>query len=155
MKVAVLSSVATFSGNIRYVYEDVETAEELTDRTGNAATFAENWSDDCTKVNYAITATEGCMFQGVVTRAGQVNDKHPAVVEELKVPVGFQYLEAYDSHYQIYVPDTVNEDLDFRQRVTEPLVADSDYAQYADQDMDGDGKIDFCVYINRRNRRRA
>lgn len=147
LKVAVLSSVATFSGNIRYVYEDVETAEELTDRTGNAATFAENWSDDCTKVNYAITATEGCMFQGVVTRAGQVNDKHPAVVEELKVPVGFQYLEAYDSHYQIYVPDTVNEDLDFRQRVTEPLVADSDYAQYADQDMDGDGKITGMDYM--------
>lgn len=144
LKVAVLSSVATFSGNVRYVYEDLVSAEELTDKVGTAASFAENWSDDCTKIKYTTSTTPDCTFEGMITRAGQVNDQRPAPVDEIKVPMGFQYLEAYDNHYQIYVSDLVNDDRDFQKRIQMELAT---YAGNEDQDVNGDEKVTIMDYM--------
>lgn len=146
LKVAVLNSVATFSGNIRYVYEDLVTSEELTNRVGTASDFAENWIDDCTKIKYSAASGSNCTFEGEITRAGQVNDQHPSPTEEIKVPMGFQYLEGYDNHYEIYVSDLVNDDRDFQRRIQMEL---AEYAGHEDQDMNDDKKITIMDYMLR------
>lgn len=138
LKVAVISAAATFSGNIRYVYDYVETPAELTDRELTDG-VAENWSDDGTKIVYG---SGDCGFTGTILRAGNIMDRHPMPVDEITQPMGFQYLEAYDSNYEIYVSDLVKTDNDFQERIAQELTGYD-----TTLDTDGDGKVTVYDYL--------
>lgn len=144
LKTSVISAAATFSGNIRYEYEQEDITKELSVQGlygEDDAAFTDKWREDCTQVIYSgITASDGsgaatgnCAGENmIVSRSGTVHDIHPSTnPTEVSAPTGFQYIEDYDNHYKVYVPNTVQEDMDFQKRISKPIEGVS-----YDSDMD-------------------
>lgn len=152
LTVSVISSAATFSGNLRYEYGEEISSSELVSRTVSVSSstpreglsqFEDCWIDDCTDIEYGSCGD----WTGVVTRAGTVYDRHPSSVPtEISAPTGFQYVEDYASHYRIYIPNYVEDDDGFIERVSRQQ--EGDYV--ADLDADGNGiltTMDFLIKL--------
>lgn len=120
LKVPVVTAAATFSGNMRFVYQQGETSEELGHVISTADSFQEGWRQDCT--DFVYQDTEACpIFTGSITRGGNLITQGPVLVSEITVPTGFLYLEQYAKNYEAYVPLGLQGDVDFKKRVMEPL----------------------------------
>ena len=151
LKIPVISSAATFSGNIRYEYVNEAIGQELQSVESNLS-FNQALRDDCTTLVYSFGVTavaqagtadispggEDCLSGNLTcVRAGKVWDVHPSSSpEEISVPTGFQYIEDYCSHYKIFVPNTVRADDSFQKRVNEEIASYN-----SSMDYNKDGKI--------------
>lgn len=145
LKVPVITAAATFSGNMRFVYQQGETTEELGHTTATAGTFEDAWNQDCTDFVYQ---NDGCsVFTGTITRGGNIVTQGPVLVSEITVPTGFQYLEQYARNYEAYVPAGLQEDVDFKKRVMQPLGDGIDDTYIATLDADGDKKITVLDFL--------
>ena len=151
LKIPVISSAATFSGNIRYEYENEAISQEL-QSVESSLSFNNALRDDCTTLVYSFGTTaaagtgvadispggDDCLAGNLTcVRSGTVWDVHPSSSpKEISVPVGFQYIEDYCSHYKTYVPNTVRADMDFQKRVNEEIASYN-----STMDYNKDGKI--------------
>lgn len=151
LKVSVISAAATFSGNIRYEYTDEAISQELQSVESNLS-FNSALRDDCTTLVYSFGNTaepksatadispggESCLSGNLTcVRSGTVWDVHPSSSPtEISVPTGWQYIEDYCSRYKIFVPNTVQSDINFQKRINEEI---SSYN--SEMDYNKDGKI--------------
>lgn len=154
LKIPVISAAATFSGNLRYKYEMSTITNDLMDETGSSASIGGCWDEDCSIIEYAtFTCGEGedaidntC----AVLRAGTITSTQPsAMADEVSAPMGFQYVEDYGNHYQVFVPNQVRVDTDFRKRVyNKQEGADAlDDTRKASYDADGDGEVTVMDFL--------
>lgn len=138
LKIPVIVSAATFSGNVRFEREMQTSSEVLATKKGSQGSFEGNWNENCTQITYANNGCEDFDGKNIVTRSGTITTTQPSSsVKEIKDPTGFAYLQAYEDHYKVYVPNTVSSDLDFQKRVYNEI--EGDYK--TELDMDKDNKI--------------
>ena len=115
IKVPVLKSVASLSGNIKYHYmseEDSQIVEGLEIGTSG------NYRDPMNKIVYGISSTGEELYY---TRVGTVTSTQPMLESEESDPWGFDYIHDYTNNYVTYVPNTIKADLTFEERVSEEL----------------------------------
>lgn len=115
IKVPVLSSVASLSGNIKYEYlegEDAAIEEALEIGTSG------NYREPMNKIVYGHSSTGEELYY---TRVGTVTSTQPMLAGEETDPWGFDYIHDYSNNYVSYVPNTIKRDLTFETRVSEEL----------------------------------
>lgn len=148
LNIAVISSAATFSGNIRYKYQIETTSVELTDCTGTRGSIQDNWADDCTTIEYDSLE---CSSESLsIVRGGTVHSSQPSSIpEEISVPTGFQYVEDYGTHYKIYVPNAVHTDMDFKERVYQKQEGADNLSasEKVGYDVDQDGEVTIMDFL--------
>lgn len=138
LKIPVIVSAATFSGNVRFEREMQTSSEILATKKGSGGSFEGNWNENCTQITYANNGCEDFEGKNIVTRSGTITTTQPSSsVKEIKDPTGFAYLRAYEDHYKIYAPNTVSSDLNFQKRVYNEI--EGDYKE--ELDMDKDNKV--------------
>lgn len=147
IQIPLITSAATFSGNIAYTYTDykelselhdvgdlmgesdsetgdvsVDTGSSTSETTGTEAVAdgTVNYDDPAEPINrvWVNKGTSSCgTTEFWVSRKGDVNTITPVQSGETDEPVGDQYLRDYAQAYVTYVPETVQQDYDFADRI--------------------------------------
>lgn len=113
VKIPVVKSAATLSGNTTYTYNANPMPFGFQDAT------SDDILSDCAKIEYK-TAISNPGQKLVYHRTGNIYQTLPTPTIE-ENPWGFDYIEDYTTHYVSYPPETVTQDLNFETRMTEEL----------------------------------
>ena len=146
IKIPVIVAAATFSGSIRYEYTTQASSSELKQTEKE---IMDGHNDDCSVliVSPALDTPDCTHEEMKAYRSGLVWSLQPSTVPtEYAEPLGFQYLEEYDNHYKIYVPDLVRRDMDFKERVD--MKQEGNYSSSLDANKDGELTLmDFLLNL--------
>ena len=113
INVPALLAAACMSGTMRYRYDGIETTEvEL----APGVTEYAQWEDDVTDVAVGTGCDDHAL---IAVRSGYVCTELPKVETEESEAWGFEYIDDYARLYVAYVPQGVQEDLDFSKRTEE------------------------------------
>ena len=114
LNVPVLTSAATMSGSITYLYDNYTSSEPLQEGTSNS------FRDPVNTLNVG----SGCGSRELIAvRNGEVYTSVPFLELEESEPWGFEYLDNYTEHYETYIPTTALTDMDFSSRVDDDMIS--------------------------------
>ena len=102
INIPLIKSAACFSGNLTYNYQISTTNDDLHDGS----------SEDASDAVKTVT------LNGIpIHRTGSEVTVQPTETGGGKNPIGYDYLSAYVHNYVVYVPKTVQTDLDFKTKI--------------------------------------
>ena len=124
INVALIDSVATFSGNIKYAYRMETITEDLED--GGSSVMADPVKEYTYSLGCCVhsgstgkAVKSGQLITEVPTLESRTPDPYGPIDEASDNPWGYKYFDTYVDNYKIKVPKAVIQDKDFAKRIQE------------------------------------